>query len=210
MAFLTIGEERLKAPQEILGLWGGFAKRFRLWQGLTLTILFGVQVTLPAQGGQVAVEGDVKAVLLLHFAQFAEWPEEAFIFKESPITIGVLGHDPFGERLDEVLKNESIGGRRVKLERFKRVEEISTCHLLYISSSEKHQLDHILQYLRGRPILTVGDVEGFAARGGAINIRKEQNRLRIRINMRAVEESRVKLSSRLLNLAELVENRQPR
>lgn len=159
--------------------------------------------------GQVSREYDVKAVFLFNFAQFVDWPAEAFPLPETPLVIGVLGVDPFNRALDEVVKNESIRGRRVKPERFKTVEEIGLCHVLFISASEAPSLPRTLEALKNRPILTVSDAEEFLRCGGMIQFYTEDAKVRLRISNEATRAARLSVSSKLLRVADVVTTRSP-
>ena len=56
----------------------------------------------------------------------------------------------------------------------------------------------------GTSVLTVGDEEGFARRGGVINFLFENDRVRFEINVDAATRARLKISAKLLALAKLV------
>ena len=94
--------------------------------------------------GQVAQEYDLKAAFLCKFALFVKWPTNAFPDAKTPITIGVLGSDPFGKSLDEAVRNESVQERRLVIESYSSVESIinladeknKICHILFVSQSE--------------------------------------------------------------------------
>ena len=120
-------------------------------------------------------EYQVKAVFLFNFAQFVEWPTNAFSQAQTPLVIGVLGEDPFGAYLDDTVRGEKVNNRSLVVERYRRAEEIKTCHVLFISRSEADRLAEILANLKGRNILTVGDAESFAERGGMIRFVTEKN-----------------------------------
>jgi hypothetical protein len=149
-------------------------------------------------------EYQVKAVFLFRFAQFVEWPPSAFPEPHTPLVIGVLGQDPFGTYLDEIVQGETVNDHPLAVQRYATVEEITTCHILFISRSEDDRLERVLVGLKGRDILTVGDVERFSARGGMIRFVTEHGRIRLRINLKAAEAANLKLSSKLLRPAEIV------
>lgn len=149
-------------------------------------------------------EYQVKAVFLFHFAQFVDWPPSAFPEPQTPLVIGVLGKDPFGAYLDEIVLGETVNNHPLAVHRYARVEEITTCHILFISRSEEDRLEQVLVGLKGRDILTVGDADRFSARGGMIRFVTEQGRIRLRINLKAAEAANLKLSSKLLRPAEIV------
>jgi hypothetical protein len=168
---------------------------------LLLVLLLQIRV-LQAQPSQ---EYTIKAVFLYNFTQFVEWPESAFAEETSPLIIGILGKDPFGSSLDETVRGERVKNHPLVVKRFKTAAEITRCHILYININEKAQLKSILESLKVKNILTVGDVSNFASNGGMICFFTEKNKTRIRINIEAVKNSELTISSKLLRLADLVE-----
>ena len=161
-------------------------------------------VCASAARAETSREYSIKAGCLLNFARFTEWPAEAFADKASPIVIGILGTDPFGKVLDEIVRDESVRGRRLVVKRYERVEEIETCHILYLGQSEGDRLEATLAALKEKPVLTVSDIEGAAVRGVMIRLVNEQNRIRFRINLDSAKAARVTLSSKLLRAADIV------
>lgn len=151
-----------------------------------------------------AREFELKAVFLYHFAQFTDWPANAFPQTNSPIVIGILGEDPFGRVLDETIKGERINGHGFVIKRSARLEDVKDCHLLFISQSENSRLPQIMADLKERSILTVGESERFAQTGGMIRLLTANNKIRLRINTVATKRAQLTLSSKLLRLAEIV------
>jgi hypothetical protein len=151
-------------------------------------------------------EYQLKAVFLFNFAEFVEWPTNAFPAADSPLIIGVLGDDPFGAHLDTTVRGEKVNGRPLAVQRFRRVEDIAACHILFISRSESTRLEQILAGLKGRSILTVGDLDNFASRGGMIRFVTDKNKIRLRINLEAAKSANLTISSKLLRPAEIVES----
>ena len=151
----------------------------------------------------------VKAVFLFNFAQFVEWPPGAFPDSQAPVVIGVLGDDPFGPLLEETVRGEALGARRFEVRRFHTVDEIRACHILFISRSEGDRLEAILAGLKSRPILTVGDGDGFSLRGGMVRFVTEKNRIRLRVNLEAAQAANLTISSKLLRSAEIVTSKTP-
>jgi hypothetical protein len=164
-----------------------------------------IAAVVPAPAQRAAFdEREVKAVFLFNFVQFVGWPPEAFEDPESPIVIGVLGDDPFGALLDEVVRGEMVRGRRLTVERFDRVEDVGTCHVLFVSPSEARQYGRILEALGARPTLTVGETPGFTARG-MIRFVVEENRVGLEVNAGTVRAAGLTISSNLLRAARVVE-----
>jgi hypothetical protein len=145
----------------------------------------------------------VKAVFLFNFAQFVEWPPAAFAGANSPIVIGVLGENPFGAYLDETVRAEKVDNRPLEVQRYRRVDEIKTCHVLFINRSEAH-LEQILSALKDRSILIVGDGDDFVERGGMIRLATTQNKIRLIISVEAAKAAKLTISSKLLRSADVV------
>jgi len=152
----------------------------------------------------VAQEYDLKAAFLFNFAQFVDWPPDAFPAATTPITIGVLGEDPFGASLDLLLAGETIHNRQLLVRRYQSVDQVDSCHILFISTSEASQLNHIFKVLARRSILTVGETQGFAAHAGVVGFALSKRRLRLEINTAAATAARLTISSKLLRQALIV------
>ena len=158
---------------------------------------------MSAQTG-ISREYQVKAVFLFNFAQFVEWPAAAFTGASSPIVIGILGQDPFGAYLDETVRAETVDNRPIEVQRYRRADEIQTCHVLFIALSEAIHLEQILAKLKDRSILIVGDGDNFVQRGGMIRLATVQNKIRLIISADAARAANLTISSKLLRSGEVV------
>lgn len=159
---------------------------------------------------QKPTEYEVKAAFLFNFARFVEWPDEAFASPKSPLVIGILGRDPFGSVLDQTVQQKTVRERSFIVRRFKSAQDIQGCHLLFIAASEQHRLNEHLKHIGEAPILTISEIEGFCQNGGMINFVLIQNLVRFQINPNAAIAAHLKMSSKLLKLAILVSNQQPK
>jgi hypothetical protein len=151
----------------------------------------------------IASEYQLKAVFLFNFTKYVEWPTAAFADTQAPMVIGVLGDDPFGTALDEVVRGEKVGGRALVVRRYTAKEEIKDCQILYISQSETSRMEQIVTSLKGRSVLTVGDFDKFTDRGGMIWLVTENNKIRLKINLEAAKAANLTISSSLLRAAEV-------
>ena len=149
-------------------------------------------------------EYQIKAVFLYHFTQFVEWPDSAHHTESSPIVIGILGEDPFGTYLDEVVAGEEVKGRPIVVQRFHHVDEVDTCHILFINGIKEEQQEQVMQALDGRSILTIGDQNHFIEQGGCIRFMTVNKKIRFQINPDAAKGVGLHISSRLLSLAEII------
>ena len=142
-------------------------------------------------------EYQVKGAFLVKFAMFIEWPAGTFPDPRSPIRLGIFGDDPFGPEFEKALQREVANGRPFVLQRCQKPQEAAECHILFITTSEAGHLAKILEAVRGKPVLTVGDQEGFAEHSGMINFFKEGGKVRFEVNAAAIQEARLKVSAKL-------------
>ena len=152
-------------------------------------------------------EYQIKAAFLYNFAKFVDWPSTAFRAGQNSLVICVVGEDPFGAALDEPIKGQSIGGRNLVVRRLKQIHRDETCHLAFISRSERDNLGQLLSVIKGSPFLTVGDDGNFIDQGGMINLVVEERKVRFEVNLEAVDRAGLKISPELLRLAKSVRER---
>ena len=149
-------------------------------------------------------EYQIKAAYLFNFLKFVEYPNESFMDPLAPIVIGVIGDDPFGNALPQVVIGKTVQGRDLVIHVYRIGEDLRGAHILFISASERKRLPMILSSLRGSSVLTVADTEGFLEAGGMIQFLSENDRVRFAINVDATSRAKLKMSSKLLSLARAV------
>jgi hypothetical protein len=132
-----------------------------------------------------------------------EWPAQAFKSADEPIAICVLGQNPFGSSLDEAVQGKVDGDRKFAVREVADAQQASKCHILFVSASERKRSRAVLGELKGCCVLTVGETEDFIASGGMINLRLKDARVHIEIDPDAAERARLRISSKLLSLAEM-------
>lgn len=155
-------------------------------------------------GQTVSREYLLKAVFLLNFSRFTEWPENAFQTTNSDFVIGVLGSDPFGPLIKETVKDERFNQRKFAVEHYGNVSDIKNCEILFISKSESGRLRGLVAKLKTRPILTVSDCRDAADLGVCVQFVTEENKIRLRINLDSLKSAHLAMSSELLRLADVV------
>jgi len=175
----------------------------RAWLALALVVLTLGGVGSSAQPAD-STEYEVKAAFLFKFTTYVKWPDRAFEKPVSPIVVAVVGPDPFGRALDDAFKEKAVGSRKVQVARFKTSAELGACHLLFVASQEAPKLSKILEQLATKPVLVVGESDGFATKGGCINFVLEDKKMRFEINPDAAKRAEVEISSQLLKLARIV------
>ena len=163
-------------------------------------------VWLLAVGGVGARESQpseyqIKAAFLFNFAKYVEWPPAAFAEAASPIVIGILGENPFGDDLARMIRDKTLNDHPLMIKEFHSPVEATNCHILFISTSEKARLAQVLEGLHGASVLTVGEMDRFTETGGMINFFAGGNKIRFQINVEAARSAGLKVSSKLLSLA---------
>jgi len=176
------------------------------WRAAAICLLLAAVLSPlpPARADGPSREYQLKAAFLYNFAQFVDWPEEAFANNQSPLVVAVVGQDPFNGALDQILRGKTAGGRGIVVKYFANAGAIEFCHVLFVSSSEQGQMSTVLQRAGKYHALTVGDFDGFTASSGMIRFFAEDNRLRFEINTEAVAaDGKLKIRSQLMKLARI-------
>ena len=163
------------------------------------------------QAADINREYTIKAAYLYQFGHYVEWPAETFADGQAPLVIGVLRNDALGNLvLDDILKEiartKSIGGRPIVVAHFPSMAQYTTCHILYVpATAGPDEQAAAIRQVGQSPVLLVGEQPGFAALGGTVNFIVENNKIRFEINTATAARQRLKISSKLLSLAKLVE-----
>jgi len=149
-------------------------------------------------------EYQLKAAFVYNFAKFVDWPPKVYSGPQSPFSICILGTDPFGSVIDDTLRGKTVADHPVVVRRDKDATAARHCQIVFVSASERHRLPDVFASLKGGNALIVGDVDGFAAAGGAIELTLQDSRVRFAINPGAADGAGLKISSQLLALATIV------
>jgi hypothetical protein len=173
------------------------------------TLVIGVMFSLSWSFGfaaptPVVSREKLEAVYLLNFGRFVQWPKEDFPSDDAPLTIGIVGRDPFGTLLDEVVRGEKIEQHPIVVRRFPSIAELGNCHILYVGDSERDRLERLFERLGDSHVLTVSGIADFAGRGGIVQFVQDRDRVRFRINLRRAKRSALELSAKLLRPAEVI------
>lgn len=153
---------------------------------------------LPGAAGADSLEYPVKAAFLYKFGSYVEWPASAFSDATTPLTLCVIGHDPFGAILDKTVQGRVVGAHPVVIRRMPTVSRAANCHIAFLGGSGEQSVAEAARALADAPVLTV--TEGVQA-PGAIRLVVRDNRVRFEIDQRAAQQAGVTISSKLLNLA---------
>ena len=150
-----------------------------------------------------ASEYQVKAVFIYNFTHFINWPERAFDSQYDSFVIGIIGNDPIARYVETAIANERVGSHMLRFERYNSIKDIDKCHILYVASKDPDEIKEILESVDGKNILTVGDTPNFVRWGGMIRFYTEEGRIRLQINNTIAKEEGLKISSKLLRVAQV-------
>jgi hypothetical protein len=168
--------------------------------GAALSILLGIY---PSAIQDRPVEYQVKAAFLYNFAKFIEWPNRAFPARDSAFTI-CLADDPFHGAVERAIQGETWNDRSLVVKQIDSGSDVPGCQVVYISQSATQKGMEILMAAANGPILTVGERADFIAAGGIIRFTESGRRIRFEINPDAADRASLRVSSRLLRLADIV------
>lgn len=166
---------------------------------LAAWLVLSTPLTVSAQSSSPSSE-DVEAAYLYQFGLYVEWPP-GVVDDSDTFDICVLGMDPLGAALDEIVAGKAITGRQVESKRIAEPGDSGDCRILFVSSSENARVPAILKALAGTRVLTVGRGADFTRRGGMISFTFDDRRVRFVVNLAAADAAKLMLSSQLLRVA---------
>jgi uncharacterized protein DUF4154 len=170
---------------------------------LAWALLAGLGIIRCAAQTGTQHEYELKAGVLYHIIEYVEWPKGALSNNPPAIEIGLIGQIPFADAI-EVLSGKTVQGRELIVKRISDPQAAAKCQVLFIGASEKPRVAEIVAQIKDRPILTVGEIEGFAEQGGMVNLIAGPNRIVMEINRDVANKARLSMSSQLLKLAKVI------
>lgn len=148
-----------------------------------------------------ASEYNLKAAFIYNFTKYIEWNAAA---DEGNFTIGIIGTSPINAPLVEIVKTETVNGKKITIKQFSNPSEISFCNILFISRNTNASLPDILAKTDNKGTLVVSEQENYAREGSAINFVIVNRKLKFQANVNAINEAGLTASSQLLKLAIIV------
>lgn len=150
-------------------------------------------------------EDQVKAVFLFNFTHFVDWPSVTFASATEPFVIGLVGAPDIEPLLQEAVANETVAGHPLRVQALQASDEDLPCQLLFVGRAAAARLPQVIaRVARRRGVLTVSDVPDSASRGVMIELARENNRVRLRINLAEAQAAGLTIRSSLLRPADIV------
>ncbi|APV48825.1 hypothetical protein BWI17_03510 [Betaproteobacteria bacterium GR16-43] len=161
-----------------------------------------------AQDGPITEES-IKAAFLYKFPGFVDWPSPALERSDEPVVIGVYGSDDVGAELLSLSATRK-GGRPLVVKSVRNTEGLKDTHVLFIGAKERSRAPEMIRAAQHAGVLTVTDWDGALRMGSVINfVTTPDGRVRFEISLEPAEKSRLRLSSRLLAVAQQVHSVRP-
>jgi hypothetical protein len=149
-------------------------------------------------------EDQVKAAFLVNFPKYVEWATNSFGATNSEIVLSVLGNRHVAEELRKMVAGKSVNGRPLAvLEAESAAHLDARCAIVFIGATEPAS-QPILGQLKQAGVLTVGESEDFLDRGGMIHLARRDRKVRLEINLEPARDARLRISSKLLSVADRV------
>ena len=149
-----------------------------------------------------AEEYRVKGAFLLNFTKFVEWPATAWKAPGDPLSICVLGANPFTPALDQAAKELVVANRPVAVRQIADVQSAQKCQVVFVPVSERKHARSLIEAVKTESVLTVGESEGFIASGGVVEFRVEDSKVRMEINADSGKKAGLHISAKLLSLSQ--------
>jgi hypothetical protein len=172
-------------------------------------LLFVLAVLVPAHAQDAAVtEESVKAAFLYKFPGFVEWPAPHLERAEDPVIVGVAGGADVFVELSLIAQGRK-SGRPLQLRRVQDPSNVAGLHMLFIGARERARAPELIRSAQQQGVLTVTEWEGALRLGSVINFVTTDGRVRFEISLEPAERSKLRLSSRLLAVAQQVHSTRP-
>lgn len=155
------------------------------------------------------LEEHIKAAFLYKFAAYVEWPSPSPAQVNLPFTIGVVGADKIASELIRLSHDHKVNERPVHIKPLKVGDPLEGLDILFIGRRERTRLPMLLNEAKAQPILTVTESRGALEVGSIINFIPVQDYIRFEVSVASAEQCGLKISARLLDVAQNIEIRRP-
>jgi hypothetical protein len=185
------------------------AVALRRWAAAGLFAAIGIADSRAADDDGQPLQAQVKAAYLYKFAGYVEWPPSAFADATAPFTIGVVGAVDIADELNKLKSSRSVNDHPIEVHMLKPGDPARGIQLVFVGRTDAAQLRRVLDGYRNLPILTISDVPGAVDAGCVINFVMVDKRIRFEISLGNAERQGLKVSARLLAVAQRVDTGRP-
>ncbi|MBY0474118.1 MAG: YfiR family protein [Nitrosomonas sp.] len=150
----------------------------------------------PLTYAEQPTEYRMKVAFLYNFAAYTEWPDRHI----QNLNLCIYDENPFGEYLQHI-QQKKINNEEIVIKHVRNIDDLTNCQMIFITRSAIGNLDHVINLLNGKPILTVADTPGTASKGIVLNMAVKEGKVTFEANIAKAKRSGLKLSSQLLRFA---------
>jgi len=137
-------------------------------------------------------------MFIYNFSRLVEWP---VAYKSGPFIMGVLGGSTVAEELEVYAAGKKVGIQDIQIKRYKTIQEIATCHILFIPFSRTKQMAEIQIAVQAKNILLITEKNGALDEGSAINFILLSDKIKFEIRSENITKYGLKFSSKLQEMA---------
>ncbi|WP_462279955.1 YfiR family protein [Salinivirga cyanobacteriivorans] len=142
-----------------------------------------------------------KALFMYNFTKYIEWPGDK---QSGDFVIGILGNSPMKKELEVIATKKKVGSQPIKVKVFNSINDIGSCHILFIPSGKSSSLDEVKARVGGKGVLIITDRTGFGRKGSGINYVLKGGHQDFEINKSTMAEQRLKVNSALYSLGTVI------
>ena len=141
------------------------------------------------------------SIFIYNFRKYVKWPDN---MNSGKFVIGVLGTSAIQTDLKAMGSAKQVNGMSIEVKQFNSAAEISDCHILYVASSERGNIDKIISKTKSQQVLIVTGNPGLAKKGAAIHFVEVEGKIKFELNQKNAEARGLKVAGSLASLAILV------
>ncbi len=184
----------------------------RLQAIILLTICLSCLIYPTAGNTDGLDKATLKALYTYKFGKFSKWPKEKVNLSTKKFEYCILGSSPFSQTTMNMMMGKTVQGLPLTIKVFGSglipEEVLSACHILFIGQSEKYRLSILFSRLKNLAVLTVSDIRNFSYQGGMITLIEDEGKIRFQINPISLQQAGISMSSKIMELAEIIEDGQ--
>lgn len=152
---------------------------------------------------QTLEEHTVLAALTFNIVRFTSWPESSQAHANDSLRLCLVGNNVVQQSFLSI-DGKTFGKKTLQVINLSRLRNLEQCQVLYISELKQNLLQQIFIELKNEPILTIGESHEFAELGGMVGLENINGKIDLLVNLGAVRQSSLNISSRLLKLAHII------
>jgi hypothetical protein len=171
------------------------SRLFRTENCLRILLLFFMSLSFVTRAGTDANEYNVKAMFVLNFMKYVDWPENN---SSETFNIGVAGESEIYNALVIMISSRQENNR-IKITRITGLDTFPY-QIVIIPRSENRNIEEWSKKYQGKGVLLISE-ECKSPNYAAINLLNINNKIRFEINHSQARACGIKISSRLAEFA---------